>query len=54
MIGDGADSQISTARKTVIAPHFVPGHWCYDTAYLDNRRLVYYNPFTMDRTGPER
>ena len=51
MIGAGADSQINTARKTVITPHHVPGHWCCTTADLDNRRLFYYDPFY---DGPHR
>ena len=51
MIGKGTDSQIGTARKTVIAPHFAPGHWCCATADLDSRRLVYYDPFC---DGPRR
>ena len=45
MIGKGADSQIGTARKTVIAPHFAPGHWCCATADLYSKRLAYYDPF---------
>ena len=48
MIGAGADSQIGTARKAVIAPHYIPGHWCRATTDLDNKRLVYYDPFYDD------
>ena len=51
MIGEGADSQIGTARKVVIAPHYARGHWCCATADLNNRRLVYYDPFY---DGPHR
>ena len=51
MIGKGDDSQISTARKTVIAPHSVLGHWCCATAYLVSRQLVYYDQFY---DGPHR
>ena len=45
MICEGADSQIGTARKTVVTLHIAPGHWCCATADLDNKRLVYYDPF---------
>ena len=51
MIGRGADAQIGTARKTIILPHFVPGHWCCATAYLVSRQLVYYDQFY---DGPHR
>ena len=51
MIGAGADSQISTAKEIVIAPHCAPVHWCCATADLNNRRLVYYDPFY---DGPHR
>ena len=50
-IGKDADSQIGTARKTIIASHFAPGHWCCATADLVSRRLVYYDPFY---DGPRR
>ena len=51
MIGKGADSQIGTARKTIIAPHSVPGHWRCAIADLVSRRLVYYGSFY---DGPHR
>ena len=50
-IGKCAGSQIGTTRKTIIAPHFVSGHWCCATADLASRRLVYYDPFYA---GPGR
>ena len=49
--GKCTDSQIGTARTTIIALHYVPGHWCCATADLANRQLVYYDPFY---TGPDR
>ena len=53
MIGKCADSQIGTARKTAITPHFAPGHWCCATADMISRRLVYYDPLCsgQHRTG---
>ena len=52
IISDDTGSQIGTAKKVVIAPHYVPGHWCCATADLDSGRLVYYDPFYgPNRTG---
>ena len=47
-IGKGAESQIGTARTTVIALHYVTDHWCCAAADLTSRKLVYYDPYYPD------
>ena len=53
MIGADAGSHIGTAKKVIIAPHYVPGHWCCAIADLCSGRLVCCDPFDDDphRTG---
>ena len=42
--GTGEGSLIGVDRKYLVAPHFVPGHWCCAVADLERNEIRYYDP----------
>ena len=44
-IGKGVESQIGTARTTIIALYYAPLHWFCAAAGLAKQKLVYYDPY---------